>query len=93
MGAEHVVIRRDDGDIGLGLAAERFLVGGLAGGEAVGEVAARQVRPARRTLPVAADLVEVAVARIARALDDALGDFADAGVQRNHVHTSMNLGT
>ena len=49
----------------------------VAGGEAVGEVAAGEMLAARRTLPVGADLVEVALPRVARALGDALGDLAD----------------
>ena len=40
---EHVVVGGDDADVGGGIAAQLGLVAGAAGGEAVGQVAARQM--------------------------------------------------
>jgi hypothetical protein len=47
MGAQHVVIGGDDGDVGFDVAGEVLLVGRATGGEAVGEIAAGQFAPLR----------------------------------------------
>ena len=73
---EHVVVGGDDAEVRRAVACERVLVGGRAGGKAVGEVAAgereRDVRPALRR---ASHPVEIGSRRGLDAFDDAVGDL------------------
>lgn len=52
MGRQHVVIGRDDRDIGPAAKLELLLVGGLGGGEPMGQIGAGEVRAGR--LPMTA---------------------------------------
>ena len=84
MRREHVVIGGDDREVGRRLAADRRLVVGRAGGEAMGEVGAGE--PRRDAAPCAprARMRSRYCARLARAAPaDTLGDFSDARVKRH----------
>jgi hypothetical protein len=85
MRREHVVVGGDDAEVRSATLAQRGLVGRGAGGEAVGEIAARQRGPSR---PVAAsggvDALQIGRARGAAALDETPGHLGDGGVWLGH---------
>ena len=86
MRRKHVVVGRDDRQIRRLAVAQRVLVLGAAGGEAVREIGAAELLARRPLADRMIDPVEIGPPPIAAALDDALGDFADAGVEgRRHV--------
>ena len=80
VGRQHVVVGGHDGKIGARARAQHGLVADAAGREAVGLVGAAEAGAPRAGLGGLGDPVEVAPARVAAALDDALGDVAEAGV-------------
>ncbi|MNM84711.1 hypothetical protein D3C81_968060 [compost metagenome] len=80
MGREHVVVGRDDGDVGLVHQAQGLLVAFTAGRHAMREVAARQRATVRALGCRGLDHVEVTLAGGRAASLDALGDFEHAGV-------------
>ena len=63
MRGEHVVVRRDDRDVDLGIALQGGLVVQIAGGEAVREVAAGQRAPLGPALGSRVDVIEIGSAR------------------------------
>ena len=84
MRREHVVVGRDDRDVGRRV-HQRGLVILAAGGVAVREVAARQ-GAARRSLPRrASDVLEIGRTRASAALGQSLGDLDDPGVHGHHL--------
>ncbi len=81
MGRQHVVVGGDDREVRRVAALQRFLVVGAAGGKTVGEIGAAEFFSGRPRIYGLGDAIEIAAARVAAALDEALGDFADARVQ------------
>ena len=81
MRRKHVVVGRDDRQIRRIAVAQRMLVLGAAGGEAVREIGAAELLARRPLADRMIDPVEIGPPPIAAALDDAFGDFADAGVE------------
>ena len=77
---EHVVIGGDDADIRRRFALERRLVAAGTGGEAMGEVRAGKPGPPYPSLARGADVVEILRPPAFASPADALGHFADAGV-------------
>ena len=80
VGREHVVVGGDDAEIGRLVVDEPLLVGGAAGGKAVGEIAAGQRRALRAGRALGGNALQIGLAGGLRALADAGGDGFDATV-------------
>ena len=82
MRRQHVVVGGDDRQVRRrSPSRSAALVVRAAGGEAMGEIGAAELLARRPLRNRVVDAVEIAPARVAAALGDAFGDFADAGVK------------
>ncbi len=81
VGREHVVVGRDDGDVGRGRVAHGRLVGVALGGEGVGPVGAGELGPAGPRGAGGLHIGQVVGAGLPTALDDPFGDF-----RRDRMH-------
>jgi hypothetical protein len=86
MGAQHVVIGRNDAEVQRLGAGELGLVGWGAGGKTVGEVAAGQRRAVDAFLPLRLEAIEIIPARLGTPSRDAVGDVLN-GLADRHVQT------
>ncbi len=82
---QHVVVRRDDADVGPLQRLQADLGLALHGREAVGEVGTRQQGPLDLAAGVLAGGFQIGLAGAAAAVDDALGDVAQYAVQGHAV--------
>ena len=73
MGAQHVVIRRDNAEVERPVAGQFRLVGGRAGSKAVGQVSATQRRPVDPVFLGARYAIKIDAARVGTACRDAIG--------------------
>src|SRR5918996_1531305 len=92
MGREHVVVGRDNGDVGLHVALERLLVVHIAGGEAMRQVAAGKRRAFRSALRRLPDTLEVDRARLRTTFGDAFGYSGHARMDGHEVCSSSKVG-
>ncbi len=82
VGRQHVVVSRDDREVGARAVAQHGLVTDPAGREAVGLVGATEPCATRAGFRRRSDPVEIAPPAIMAAVHDPLRDFAEAGVER-----------
>ncbi len=80
MRAEHVVVGRDDADVGRLLPCDPLLLNRGRGRHRVREVAARRARARRTVAGRGVDALEVGGSLRTAALDDALGNSRDGRV-------------
>ena len=78
MRGEHIVVGRDDRQIGSVAVADGALVGRPAGGESMGEIGAAEALARRRLGGVSGDAVEIAPASVLATARDPLGHFSNA---------------
>ncbi len=77
MGAQHVVVAGDDAEVERLVAGESRLLGGAAGGKAVGEITAGERGAINALLPGGFEAVEIVAARVAAARGNAVGHVLD----------------
>ena len=81
VGRQHVVVRRDDAEVGHHIGRQMRLVARPAGGKTMREIGAAELPAARPLVRRGGDGIEIALARPGAALGNRGGDVADAGVE------------